>query len=353
MKNEDIGLSPVRWFATLQKLYKNGGAYHNWMHFIHANKNFLCSVQGRLAAFSVVGAERHKTLRLVLQDYKLLDSDLKAQRYQNLMAAKEALDRLVEHTLAVIAQEVFIALKDYFSTRCRSNFHTPRFCIKLLRRLPQGDVVFTYARDQGSPSKSEISFETACEKNTGFQDVSQSGNPYCCNDIAGQNGAYKNPRLNKDRLRSYSTSLVLWIKRIFTSNPIADEKWIDCWELGEKGERPPVSSCYKSTLIMPMTLLASQVTEEFVAAYNKRWPQVENKYNFGYLCIDCHEVDFFEDYDKVALFAYSDLFSLFLIEAYSYTQHSSTYAEVESEIKKMQKFFRKSTSTSATTRKVK
>jgi hypothetical protein len=353
MKNEDIGLSPIRWLATLQKLYKNGGAYQNWMHSIHANKKFLCIVQGRLAAFSVIGAERHKTMRLVLQDYKFATDELKPQKYQDLILAKVALDRLVDYELAVIAQEVFAALKEHFSTRYSANLYGPRFCIKLIRRLHQSSVVYTYARDQGSSSKSEISFETVREKNTGFQEVSQSGNAYCCNDIVGQNGAYKNPRLNHDRLRSYSSSLWWWIKKKFVQTPSADEKWIDCWELGDNGERPPASSCYKSTLILPMTLLAKQVSEEFVAAYNERWPLVESKYNFGYLCVDCHEVDFFEDYDKVSLFAHADLFTLFLIEAYSFSQHSSTYTEVESLIKKQEKLLSKPAKALAYKRKIK
>ena len=80
-------------------------------------------------------------------------------------------------------------------------------------------------------------------------------------------------------------------------------------------------------------------------------PQVQNKYNFGYLYIDCHKVDFFKDYDHVALFAQADLFSLFLIEAYALTIHSTTYAEVEETIKKHEKSMRKIKSNPATQRK--
>ncbi len=203
------------------------------------------------------------------------------------------------------------------------------------------DVIYTFARDQGAPFKGEISFETACEENSGFQEVSQSGSPYFCNDIPAQKGAYKNPRLYADRLRSYSESNLRALRKYFSKNAMPDEEWINCWKDVDDKKRPPATSCYKSTLIMPMTLLAKQVTEEFVSAYNKHWPPVQNKYNFGYLCIDCHEIDFFEDYDKVVLFAHTDMFSLFLIEAYSFVLHSNTYAEVEAAIKKYEKSMRK------------
>lgn len=42
----------------------------------------LCSVQGKLAAFSVVGAERHKTLRLVLQDYRIAVEENRQKKSQ-------------------------------------------------------------------------------------------------------------------------------------------------------------------------------------------------------------------------------------------------------------------------------
>lgn len=158
------------------------------------------------------------------------------------MSAKEALDRLVAHTLAVSSQEVFAALKNYFSMRYRANEHAPRFCIKLLNKQEGGDVIYTFARDQGAPFKGEINFETACEKNTGFQDVSQSRSPYFCNDITAQKGAYKNPRLNPDRVRSYRSSVKMSVKRYFAKNPIADVEWINCWIDGDDKKSPPASS---------------------------------------------------------------------------------------------------------------
>ena len=135
MKNEDIGLSPYRWIAFLQKLYKNGGAYQNWYSYIHSNKDFLCEVQGKLASFSVIGAERHKTLRLSLQDYKNATPTDKQARHEDLLKAKEALDKFVEFNLAVASQTVYTALHKYFEPRKKASRHDPRFCIKLLKSV--------------------------------------------------------------------------------------------------------------------------------------------------------------------------------------------------------------------------
>ncbi|WP_310565630.1 hypothetical protein [Hydrogenophaga sp.] len=289
-------------------------------------------MQGHLAEFIVVAGERHKQLRIALDAHRTKES---RQTKKDLGIAYKAVSTHLDHHLGRACQAVFTALNQYFDDRHHAYLHRPRFCIKLRR----GENVYTYARDGAvSVDRSEKAFQAARDDNTGFDWVATQGSPFFENDLPtlAKAARYKNPRLNVARATSYSSSWLAPLLDRLSAKPVDDDRWIDCWEADRPAVRPSAVACYKSTLIVPMTLLHHQVSAEFkeyFGLHGHLLPAESEKYNFGFLCVDSHHKDFFNDQDRANLFMHADLFCLFLISAYTFREHSQTFADAEKIVK--------------------
>lgn len=328
-------LAPLRWMYAIANVFKNGGAYRRLQSYVESNKAFVCEMQGWLATFMVNGSERHNQLRLAVEAFQRSTSP-QTQQVADLEAAMDAMTTFVDHHLACACQKVFTALDQHFAPRYRGNLYKPRFCVKLRER----DGIYTLARNGGEVEKQEIRFEAARNGNSGFEFVAKEGKPFFENNlpVRAKAGVYKNPRLDVGKVARYSASLWDRCRSYFVAGPIDDVRWMECWTNGGGQQLPPALSCYKSTVIVPMTLLHHQVDHEFIHAFgtkSDKLPADSSKYNFGFLCADCHHTEFFEEHDKVCLFVHADLFCLFLIQAYSYREHSPTFAAAEIELEKL------------------
>ena len=92
------------------------------------------------------------------------------------------------------------------------------------------------------------------------------------------------------------------------------------------------SNCYKSTLIIPLTLWNNKLAKLFVEKFNMK--DVERTI-FGYLCFDHIETYYFyEDFDVNAGYIFADLLSLYLLTYIIYIEQSTTYKKIQNHLKR-------------------
>ncbi len=82
-------------------------------------------------------------------------------------------------------------------------------------------------------------------------------------------------------------------------------------------------TCYKSTLIIPITFYNNTLQEEFLSRFGM------NNFErtiFGYLCFDHIETEYFNDAMDVDFgYIVADILSLYLVTTLIYTKRSTTY----------------------------
>lgn len=211
-------------------------------------RKVVCYNQGMLAEYGFLASEKHKKLK----DYLHTENRDKEQ----VIALTNDLELFTNGQLMNVAIENFKYAKAYFKGRSRRNV---RVCIKI---PDDNEAIVPLFRDtEYMPNK-----EYPLDANTGFSDIARNtGVHFLQNDIpaAVKNQEYKNARIRLQSALTYQASN--WLKRWLSKEP--DKAWIDCWERieGPGGEliTPPTEACYKSTLIVPMTLKNNQLTPEF------------------------------------------------------------------------------------------
>lgn len=308
-------------------------------HLSTSIKKHICELQGQLAEYFFLGGEHHKNLRMAVQDYKAAvtekqhskltraeSRDIRSKRADVKKRLGE-LESFLKNGQAKACKTTFDSLSSYFLPRKKENYFEPRFCIKLVK----GGNVFAFSRSTGSGSKQQP-MKDAIESNSGFKYIAETGNFYFCNDIpsAAKQLSYMNPRLRSEAVGSYENSLLWKIKHLFSfSEPCPDMAWVNCWNANiDNGQVPHPEQCYKSTLIVPMTLKHDQVSGHFWDMFNGKSNGNFEKGSFGFLCLDCHEKDFFErDIDSRVGYVFADLLSLFFVATYTFSSLSETYKE--------------------------
>lgn len=314
----------------------------NLLDHIELTKKYVCAIQGELAQFEYLGGRRHKSLRHALARVKSaevsgirIDLD---KSLQDLLEAQRDLDTYITSQQVQAARTTIQHLESYFQKRKTSAAYPPRFCIK----LQNSEGIYTLHRStsggQRKLSSSISDLDVALSSNTGFQKVFETGDPYRENKIPekAKTGEYKNPRLNPSAARNYEEKFMSQIKRFFIQDP--DLEWMRNWV---DADNVNARDCYKSTLIVPMTLLGQNLDPEFKANYgniivgNANFNGLEKKkFSYGFLCADCHEQDFFKDYDETYCFVFADLFSLFLIQGYSLREYSLKFLQATTMLQK-------------------
>jgi len=129
---------------------------------------------------------------------------------------------------------------------------------------------------------------------------------------------YKNPRLYTDRILAYSPSLYEKIKigyyRRFKKEVLyVDGDWKDCWK---DRDRAADSSFYKSTMVIPITLINNEIGEKFKEFLEIHTPPSEQELVraiYGFLCFDSIYTDFFDNTDENMGYFFADIFSFYLV----------------------------------------
>lgn len=276
-----------------------------------------CFFQEHFVDFSIVASAKHKELRLAWES----DS-----RDMNLI--QELAESLVNHCnqkLRAASEQTANYIHQYFEIDGREPTCKTRFCIKVAF---DGNIEDVF-RDKGVM----LGYRFPIEKNTGFDEVLKTGHEFLCNTIPKdtKNGSYTNLRINKKLAKQYK-SPGFFKRKGFNSSAgkCSDPDWMKCWDTNDDVEPKP-ESCYKSTLIIPMTLAKADASNDLRKTL--KMDEGYEKTTYGYICLDHVHENFFhkpEDIDVGYFFA--DLLSLYLVNRLNYIINSNTFNEVLSKL---------------------
>jgi hypothetical protein len=292
-------------------------------------KKVISYNQVRLADYTFLASKQHKRLANELE--KLTQSNLQAtsQNLDDLKAAYTDLSTYLEEKFREIAHKNFDSILKFFEYKSFSNKY-PRVCIKAVLN----NRIITLVRDRALYQEEDF----IVDENTAFVKVNETGKYYCCNNIPKEilRGTYKNARIDESEVqiyyRSRQPSPLGNLKCRFTK--AVDEEWKRCWRsvIGPSNGtiRPPIDACYKSTLVMPLSLVNTDnwLSPEFRNHF--RISSFTHSANFGFLCLDHQNMSFFDEDEDVDLcYTFANILSLYLIVQLNYTTYSPIFKEAE------------------------
>lgn len=269
-------------------------------------RRVICYNQGEYAQYNFLAAERHKALK---ESWRKSPNDAK-----DLHERCDELVSFLNTHLHDVSQKNFAFIKEYFSGRDPVE---PRICIKGNFRHNERDYIVPLIRDK----KVNYLSEYPLESNRGFLFVKNNGTHFRSDDIPKDiaEGKYHNARINNELATDY-------YKKRNQDPALSDESWIKCWD-------PPTrDSCYKSTVIIPMTLWNNYLTQEFLTEMKiKAQKDTMSRTIFGYLCFDHVKERYFKhsaDIDIDVGYIFADILSLYMLTVYVYTESSETFSIV-------------------------
>lgn len=291
------------------------GAFSKKSALIRLLKDFICYNQGKYIEYEFLIGERHKALKTELSKHDF--------SIEILRSCWQKLISYIGDQLTVISKANFDRyLVQYYDLTIRSNIPV-RICIKGAR----GDKIVDLLRHE---DRRYYTDEHPVKANTGFQYVYDNGTYYLCDDIPkeARRGFYVNPRLRDSCARNYKIS---WRDRL--SRDEIDHNWCNCWEVDSKIPHWQ-NSCYKSTLIIPMTLINNELGDEFKGGFFIRPPAV-NRIIWGFLCFDHPTTRYFAIPDDWRVgYIFADILSLYFISAHIHTTRSKTWLKATEILRK-------------------
>lgn len=301
-------------------------------------KECVCFNQGEYAQYEFLSGRYHRRIKDFLHEKwpSILDKNYEQQKTIEIVGddgSAEDIEKLRELTARL---EEFLNISLYSAVKENVNFlHAglseqrrrsivpPRVCVKLNGPMQnEKETIVDFIRDKSSlPSE-----PTILDENSGFLHIRDTGQFFYCGDIPAdaKAGIYRNPRLISDKVRDF--------KLKGKPNRAIDLAWAECWR---GGNHSPMSS-YKSTLIIPSTLLnnnnlrdehlnKNNLSDEFIESFSL---QEIDRVIFAYLCADHVSAEYFTDSDVYLGYIIADLMSLYFFKRFQMLSHSNTYALV-------------------------
>jgi hypothetical protein len=308
-------------------------------------QNMVCYDQSNLADYIFVSSRKHKYLKMALTNYKkLLGQSPESQSVIALQNSKEDLRNAFHDLESFLDNEFtkhsiyhFELLVEIFKGKSITS-KPPRVCIKGYQK--DQDTIITLVREE---SHNYLNNEYTLDANSAFenivypqycdqsQDQGIKRNCYFCSNIPLEvkKGHYKNARINSNEVvNHYSTN---WAGNLrFWLSKSGDRSWQRCWKKipTPQGEYPPpISSCYKSTLVIPLSLPANKgwLSQDFKEQF--KIEQAQNHCFFGFLCLDHQNIGYFKDEDIDISYIFADILSLFLIQKLTCSAYSEVWKE--------------------------
>ncbi|WP_145677013.1 hypothetical protein [Azospirillum brasilense] len=153
-----------------------------------------------------------------------------------------------------------------------------------------------------------------------FSEVNQTGSYFLCNDIpnAVKAGKYFNHRIDQTRATTASLS---------NEPSEADSEWCSLWShIGNTTNASKEElrrTCYKSNLIIPITLANNHLSIEFQGRFPLKGL---DEAIFGYLCMDSTELNFFDNPASIDIgYVVADLLCTLFMTRYVFTVYSEVY----------------------------
>lgn len=272
----------------------------------------VCELQASLAQYIVISSVKHMKIKNAVQNKD--DNEI-------VIALKE-LDKYLWHSLEGALNIAHKYLLKYFSNRSK---YPPRITMKAPYKK---DLIVDLYRKDKSPYESFMVTE-----NSAFKEIKETGSYYICNNIPQYviDEKYQNKRIDGRFVRNNyePPGKILSMWQAVTGQPGADVSWENCWDKDTQ-TRPHSGSCYKSTMVIPMTLINATLSRDFINyLFGEREAKDDDKYEklmFGFLCVDHRHTDYFNRQDDVRIgYIVADILSLFLIVRKIYTQNSRSY----------------------------
>ncbi|MEO1392060.1 MAG: hypothetical protein AAFV90_04035 [Cyanobacteria bacterium J06634_5] len=285
-------------------------------------RKVVCYNQGKIADYAFATNESHKRLR---------------KCYQHILNDPSAAEEKDYEALEKAYQEISVGLIRQFKGYAKKNFEfmaefcelkdfnrkRARFCVKSATFKNQEYEILPIA---GSvPLTNNVAY--SAEESTGFSAVIHTGKYFLCNNIPEQTKArkYKNSRIRRNQVLDFY-QLPGWRKNLgYRFGDTKDNSWIRCWENGNLSQQiTDPSAFYKSTLVVPLSLLARP--GDLSDAFIKNFEVHEDKIILGFLCLDHENINFFNHKADVD-FAYiiADHLSLYWVHYSICTNQSSIF----------------------------
>jgi len=281
-------------------------------------KELVCFFQGHYVDFSIVISAKHKAIR------KAIEAN----------ASEEELFEMAKEIIIFAGQEIDVAfktaiksLRNYYEITGRNSEDCEvRICIK----ARSGDLIYDVYRG-GDYDRKWAPYPL--KENTGFWNINETGEHFIENDIpqAIKDGRYRNKRIDKNKVHRYTSPSNFFSKHINKLRKSCDDPdWENCWDIS-KSRISSKESCYKSTLIVPMTLLNNKLSEKCKAklGFNESY----EKHTYGFLCFDHRNSNFFDKKIDVDMgYIVADWLSLYMVDRINYFENSEVWSSLMTRI---------------------
>lgn len=284
-------------------------------------REVICYNQGEYIQYSFLAGECHKTLKDAFRE--------SPTHIDTLRQLCGKLEGFLNKQLYYVSLQNFRFLKAYFRD---PHDKEPRICIKGNYKKGATDHIVQLIRDK----KVNYQSDYPLEDNSGFVFVKNHGRYFKCDDIPKSivTDGYRNARIDTNLARAYYEQNAASADLSDNHGLHFDESWVKCWAPPQGEGNPPVdpNSCYKSTVIIPMTLWNNKLAPPFLMRLRekqKREINTEARTILGYLCFDHVETDYFnDDMDIDVGYIFADILSLYMMTRSIYTELSTTYSKV-------------------------
>lgn len=295
------------------------------MNVAKSIKDIVCFNQGEIAQYTYLSSVFHKALKeCLLKDEK---------NFQDISLHFRALSDYLNKNLERICKRNFKLLQDYFSDR---SLPMPRVCLK----VNEGDEKISDLFREDSSSYQEAFY---LQDNTGFAYVIEKGRYFLCNNIPLSyiRGEYKNSRLDDSQVDDYK--FIALLGGLIGRKKGNDRHWAKLWksrsdDLDQTESLKGINrSCYKSTIIIPMTLWNNDLSEDYKLIMGNNLGinsfSIERTI-FGFLCFDDVVINYFTKRDVDVGYVVADLLSLYFITYLNYSNWSKTFIKASELLKK-------------------
>jgi len=259
-------------------------------------QELTCYNQTSFLDFNTISSELHKKIKAEIIRDNINNEKLNEtfKEFNDFISSN--IDKILKHNINF--------LEKYYSHQ-KSGKTLPRISVRILK----GEQLISI-EDEDNKNRFTESIK-ALKTDTGLKFATTHGTYYLCNDIpqASVMGEYYNQSLIREKAIKFKPSFfTLFFKKKY------DEKWCQCW----KDEY-----CYKSTLIIPMTLMNNNMSDEF----RKHFAIKDvGRSIWGYICLDHPETNYFEESMDVSIgYIFADIISLYLVTIFLFTEGSQSY----------------------------
>lgn len=335
-----LGFSPFE-ISLMNLHFHYGKKPEGGANYLKVANEIVCYHQAELIQYILLAGDFHKSIQNQL-----------AVSVHSMSDIKKRVDNLIHHLSDKFNQalkQTYHYLDEYYGLRSKL---PARICVK---GADNGRII---AIDRNEPVGYDNEADCEVADNCGFHTVVKTGKRYICNSIykAFVNGDYRNPRLVPDAVARYTPPSKRESKASKKNyGYVKDKSWKRCWR-PISNTTPPIyprqRDCYKSTLIVPMTLWGHRttLTRRFLEMLGLKQDNRPGRFIFGFLCFDHMDDGFFNDEaDTMLGYIAADLLSLYLITRLNYTENSIVFNEAQRCLHKYQNENEKNTAQHAAT----